>query len=500
MLKKYALPLGCVFIALRVWLLVGAQPVVGFGNNFDFARQSACVGLWEDYGDRPKLRPHPEGPAPRLIFDGDRQKFLCMASSDNLFPYLAAHTHRQHDRVDLREVGLWKALAALALCAFLLAQPMPTYARAFLALAIGLTLGDIDTLSYANTLYLEFSVLAAGIAALAACAVIVGRTAVPRWRDLAAPVVAVVWLGLAKQQYGGLAIALACVGAVVLATRWRKPRQAAVLAAAGVGAAVAFNMLNATPWGLVGAADAANRTDTFLGAVLPAAADRAAALRRLGLPASCGAAIGRTWYSPGLQAHHPCPAVLRLGRSRLAALFVSQPGSFTIPMAHGIALTQRAEIPGPDRWERPADARRLRYRVMRITSPTVLLARLPAPVYRALVAATMLAGLAALPWVLPFRARWRAAGPGAKAAGYGQAMVALGGLTVFYAVASTVFGDGYQDARRHAALVPVGLVFGAVGLACAAYERFSRRIPASGRRHPSPHDDRSIPPPGAVPR
>jgi hypothetical protein len=454
----------------RLWLVVFAHPAVGFGNNFDFVRQSSCVGLWEDYGDQPKINPHLHGPVTRLVFDGDRRKNLCLASDDNVFSYLAAHTHRKHDRVDLREVGFWKALLASAILITMAVSALSQGATVFVLCAAALALGDLDALSYLNTLYLEFSVLLAGVAALAVCALCLGREKPPVQRDVWLAVAAIAWLGAAKQQYGGLAIGLAAITAADMLLRWGHNArvQAGAILAAGIGAVSLFGALNTTNDGLLVAGDYANRTDTFLGAVLPAARDRDLALRIVGLPASCRAAIGTTWYTIGLNHPHPCPAVLHLSRGRLLPLFVEQPTTLTIPMLHVATLSQRPALNEPTRWEDDADTRRLRYRLIEYSSPTYLLERLSPGAYKTIVAAASVLGMAAFVLVA-----WRAAvGRGARSCGL--PMAGLGGFTLFYTLASTAFGDGFQDVHRHAVLLPAAILFIFVGSTCWIGQRFVR--------------------------
>jgi hypothetical protein len=123
-----------------------------------------------------------------------------MRSADNLFPYVAAHSHRKHAAVDLREVGAWKWLATASTCVLLMAQRMRPEVR----------------------------------------------------------------LGLSKQQYGALSLARAALAAAAIAHDWREWGKAAMVLAGGFAAPLTFNALNATSSGLVGAANAANKTDTFL--------------------------------------------------------------------------------------------------------------------------------------------------------------------------------------------------------------------------------------------
>ena len=76
----------------------------------------------------------------------------------------------------------------------------------------------------------------------------------------------------------------------------------------------------------------ANATNTFLGAVLTAASDRARALQQLGLPSSRQIAIGSDWFTPGLQQNHPCPEVLEVSRLHLLPLFITDWKPFALPL------------------------------------------------------------------------------------------------------------------------------------------------------------------------
>jgi hypothetical protein len=441
--------------------------MIGAANVFDFLRQSSCVGLWEHYKDRPKWRGHPEGPVPQLVFDGDRDPGLCMKSVDNLFPYAAAHMHRKHDAVDLREVGAWKWLFTASMCVLLMLQRMTQGVRLGLSVGMFLALGDFDSLSFLNTMNLDYSVAAASFLAAGGCIVLIVRESAPRWRDLAFPSLMILWLGLSKQQYGGLALVLAALTAATVARYWKQWAKAATILAVGVAAPLSFNALNARQDGLVGAANAANKTDTFLWAVLPNAQDADAALTILGLPGACRAAIGKNWYTPGLQAHHPCQAAVDTSRWRLLPLFAYEPATFFAPVARGVRETQPPAADDLKRFESPADASSLKARVLRDTSLSTMLSLLPAGFYAFIVYAAMACGLACSTALLArsMAIRRSTLGP--------CAMLGIGGIIVLYAVVSSVFGDGYQDVRRHGLALLPGMALVLAGLACRG------RVPAT---------------------
>ena len=470
--KQELLVFLCVFAVMaRACFVVLASPVIGYGNNFDFIRQSSCIGLWESYPDRPKIQAHPEGPVPTLVYDGDRRRYLCMASADNVFPYLAAHTHKKHAIVDLRQVGAWKLLLAALGCMLVLTRRMAPATRLALAAALFLSLGDFNVLSYLNTLYLDGSVAIALFLAAAAVMVVCVRDEAPRWGDCLVLGGALAWLGLAKDQYGGLAVLLGALAAAQIAWRWRRFAQAAFVLTVCVAAPAAFQALNDTPWGLVGAAREANRTDTFLNAVLPNAGNPDRALHILGLPASCRAAIGMDWYTPGLQAHYPCPALNTIGRAALLPLFMQQPRTFVVPLMLGTVRSQPLAVDDIVRFERPEQAGWLAVRAIRATSLSFWLSQLPRGAYGVLVGA---AELCTACFLLP--CLWRTRGAWGGALRGPMFCCGLGGVIVLYAVVSSVFGDGYQDIRRHALGLLIGLPFVLCGVVVASGVVLRRRL------------------------
>src|SRR6266480_4398775 len=63
---RYATLLAFVLIGIgawRVYAVVGAAPVLGYANQFDMGRISACVGLWPDLSPAARLQAHPEAPS-----------------------------------------------------------------------------------------------------------------------------------------------------------------------------------------------------------------------------------------------------------------------------------------------------------------------------------------------------------------------------------------------------------------------------------------------------
>jgi hypothetical protein len=80
---RFATLLAFVLIsigALRVFAVVGATPLLGYANQFDMRRISACVGLWPDLPPAARLQAHPEAPIARYV-RAERRPDECYWSS-----------------------------------------------------------------------------------------------------------------------------------------------------------------------------------------------------------------------------------------------------------------------------------------------------------------------------------------------------------------------------------------------------------------------------------
>ena len=51
---------------IKMLVVVFSNPILGYANNHDFLRQSSCVGLWQNYQNKPKISANPERPINKL--------------------------------------------------------------------------------------------------------------------------------------------------------------------------------------------------------------------------------------------------------------------------------------------------------------------------------------------------------------------------------------------------------------------------------------------------
>ena len=465
-------------------LVVGALPIAGYANNYDFLRQSGCVGVWEHYPDgHAKTDPSPHQPVDTLDYDGQRRPDLCMPSSDNLFPWAVAHLYHKHTPLTLHQIGWLKlAVAALLFLAVLL-QPVPESFRLGCALAGFLILGDLTYLLFFNSLYLDASLIMFGFASIMLTCAIFCRRAPPTPGFILLLAAVTAWFVFARGQYTAFALLLMPLAAFGLYRCWHSRFGPVTLLLACVACLGGLYHFHATRNEHTAHIAIANEVDTVLGAVLPAATDKQAALRDLGLPPHCAAAIGMTWYTPGFQQHSPCPEVDGLGRLVLIKLFLLDPATFTHPFHQVIEMSRPADMPYLGHFARPGDQRRLRFRLLAATSFTDALGWLPGQFYTGVVLASIVVGALCFASFLLMQVR-SVTGSGRTRAAVLLAAIA-GGLT-FYGVLSSGFGDGYGEVGRHAIGVDIGLALqiAACVMMLAAFAE-SERWPGAERR-PSP--------------
>ena len=77
-----------------------------------------------------------------------------------------------------------------------------------------------------------------------------------------------------------------------------------------------------------------------------------------------------------------------------------------------------------------------------------------------------------------FRTQWAVT----PATQFSLASIAMGGLLVLYALASSVFGDGYIDVPKHALLIGSGLAFVLCGLGAMLINAIAPLLPVLTKR------------------
>lgn len=459
-----------VFGLTKMFLIVESPALVAISNNYDFLRVESCMGLWQDYGDgTAKIDPHLSAPVNRLLLDRDVKMDLCVVSIDDIYPYLATRFRKTGDVIDFRIIGSLKIITVIAALAALLWLCRGTRCRLVIAGMFFAMFGDFVYLLYFNSMYNEFSEFLGAFV----CAASLWLTWTGDTKSIKASgvvfMIGVIFLGLSKQQYSGLGTLFAFVGALTLFLRFKERRLAASLLAIGLICPIVFSMTNPSDYGLPRAIKLANITDTYLGEVLPHATDKEAALRALHLPLSCEKGIGDNWYTPGLPANHPCPSLIDASRIRLIPLFFEQPKTFFAPISD--ALNKAHPVPekayGLFAYKGTMDSPR--YIITKVTSFTTYANALPTPAFKGICIASMICGIVAALSCLASLLRNHRNSVNANI------LLATGGVTILYAIGSSVFGDGTSDMTRHTIMWPFGMSLEVIAV-CLVLARLAQTL------------------------
>ena len=436
----------------RIGWLVGHQPTLGYANQFDMGRTSACLGLWPDLPEPARYEAHREAPVPRYI-GGERRPAECYVSSELVFAGAAVAAWKigtltgiaTGPSMDLRYVGAIKAVALVVLAwlfTFLTRdRPAPMLMH---AAVLAVILADPVVTLWMNTLYTEFAALLFGYAALV-CITMLASSSPRRVGWLWTLMVALMGLGLSRQQHTLLPL---CLLLLALPAIWRTRRAFVLpLFCAACVAAVLQAFVIARPPTI----SAANNANVVLGTILPSAHDQRGAVRALGLPARCEQVIGATWYvTMGEDLGVACAEVLTLPRLQVFRFLMTDPAAALRALLKAVPLTQPAllEYIGSDasraygslRSETSVEAR----------SIGEIATALPVLVYIGVqLSVFVVLAISTAAWLIALVRRQLPAVTIVLTA-------ALSGTAV-YATVTSVFGDGMVELARHTHLGTVAL-------------------------------------------
>jgi hypothetical protein len=334
--------------ALRMLTLALHTPTLGYANQYDMLRTSACVDLWPGSSAGESLDAALElatTDAPQPIYQRrffDRSN--CYWSSDAGLTVLTMQLQQVvagGTDMDLRWIGGVKTFLLLAAIVWVgvLFWPHPR-AAALNALIAALVLADPFVMLYANTLYTEFSAVLGAYLAIAGS---VGLGfAGARWRSrhcTAALVLGLALLGCARVPHAPLAAVLAAVMIYFFSrqhARFPYKLACALLLPIALGASIAVRNQHA----LAGVADA-NTSNTLFFTMLPAADDPRAFAQNLGLRPQCGELAFSSWYLPrGSNVTADCPEARKFSRVRLAWTLLTHPNTGLRVLANALAQSR----------------------------------------------------------------------------------------------------------------------------------------------------------------
>jgi hypothetical protein len=451
------------FAAVKILATVRTSPLIAYANNWDFARESGCYGVWEHYtNQKNKTAANFEGPVNPLVYDGDRHPGWCVYAIDNIFIRSVLAFHNFGDEIDLRTVGTLKAIFLLGMMSWLMVLSRKKSHQLVAALTFLLVFGDIAYLSFFNTLYAEFSMLAGAFLSLFGLLMLAYDAGLRR-SSIAFCIISLLFFGLAKAQYMPLAVVAGVMMGIVMLMRHKAVTSGIVLIAVTLAMPIGFNVANPPTSGIMRTISLINIVDTVMVAVLPSTRDPLASMRKIGLPEHCSKGLGVSWYSTrvGNATYPPCPEVAKLSRTKLIGLFLRNPTSFFRPMSLGISRIRPLQLTYLPNTENALVRNSKRYRFLESTSLSSGLDKLGPPAFFFLVIAALATGVTSLLVI-------RQSSP--------AFLCSAGGTLIFYALFSSVFGDGFHEISKHGTAIFLGICVQAVG--CLFYLAAKLRIHA----------------------
>jgi len=444
--------------AWRLYAIVGATPMLGYANQFDMARTSACVGLWPDLPAPARFEAHAQAPLSRYVRRDDPSD-ECYPSSELAFVAPAVMATPIGKPVNLRRVGVLKAtmLLVLALIFTALLRDRPGWALLHAVLFAIVICDPLNTL-WLNTLYTEFAALFFLYSSVVLL-VLIGAREIPadppeRWL-VTVFALSLAGLGLSRQQHLLLPLVLALP---VLVSLWGPARRSAValLAVTALIAVAQSGVIERNP-----KIAAANSANVVLGAILPASLEPALTAQRLGLPERCLQSLGATWYmSMGESLSKTCPEAYAVSRARQARLLFTEPltllraGLRALPQLQDWRLGYMGAVEG--RAFAGHEAVRAIGGAGAFSVAPVVTSMAPAMFLFALSASLVLLLVSAIVALSALVLERRAP--------LALALYALT-ATAWYAIATAVGGDGHVEVARHAQLAATSLYAAAVLLA-----------------------------------
>lgn len=331
----------------RGLVIVRHEPMIGLANNYDMIRVQGCIDAFPlRPADVPAWSNSWQAPIERYSFRSDVDAG-CFLTSEALFafaalPLMRAETSGSGDGGfsmtwlgAVKFAALLLAVACVSLVLRAIGSPAGALLNAVVALAV---LFDPAVTIYFNAMYAEFAALFFAYVSIALAVIALRR---PSMTVLGALALAIVLACLSKIQHVGFGLVL--LGTTVLTgLAWERiPRR--LLAAVAFGAIVGTGL---QMWHMGQPSNEsirhANLTNTVLLTVLGSTepGEREAMTDKLGLPRHCAAHAGKTWFTEGLQAAHPCPELYELSRARIAAALLASPATLVRMTTEGLHKAQ----------------------------------------------------------------------------------------------------------------------------------------------------------------
>lgn len=450
-----------VFTAAYCMFFLYKPGFIGYANNYDFIRHSSCIGLWSYIPGHPKEAGHPSTPSDKLLYDGSILKDVCIKSSDNVSSYIVTRFLSIDDVVSFVRLSSVKIVFLLVLSFFSILLSKSKLVPSLVLFGI---LTEWIYLAYANTLYGEFSVISAFVLIIICTYNLIYEKSIKCSKLHALILIlSIIWLGLSKQQWSYFSFLLVCVSFWVIFQRTLLKKFSFIFLFFSLVSVSAFQIINKDSFKNEGSINSANRINTFFQAVLPEATDQLKALRTLDLPERCDADIGKSWYHPEQNALNNCPEIQAASRTKLLKLFIQDPATFYMPI---VKFTDEMKLFYPDYLgltvSGDADALK-KFEYLKKISISNVINKIDSSVFFIITLVFFIVAIVIglilffIPKSMPL-----------NLVSY-MYLFTAGGLTTGYSIVSSVFGDGYIEAAKHAVLFLGGFYIQFIALLCILF-------------------------------
>jgi hypothetical protein len=427
---------------MRAILLVVYEPVLGYGDQGDMHRTADCVGLQPidnaTIGDlpRPSGQYHHGGVNWSGCYPGSA---VVLAAPVALAYGVAFLMSDDADIiVPLRAFGVFNlaifAALSLVVATSLRKHPIASFVHGALFFLI---IADPVSTLWLNSFHTEPAALLGvyGAVSMGAIILLTGGTRSLHWWLLGASLAC---LGLAREQFAYLPLALAALMMPPLLRLARRKAWTLLAVAAGVAVLqIAMGPLRpdyVSPM---------NRVNAYLGVVLATSGDEENTLEALGLPARCAAMAGSTWKERrGEKLETACPEAAKLSSIAFLKLLPTEPLTL-LRVVSRILPAAESIVPGYLGVSAQGRIRNIADLPPRVMSFIALLSSMPAMVYATVVMTMLITFPLALAWLI-----WTVRNEPLSLAALPLAFASLIAIAG-YSLATTAFGDGIVGADRH---------------------------------------------------
>lgn len=429
---------------------------IGYANNYDFIRHSSCIGLWSYIPGHAKVSAHATAPSAQLLYDADILVDNCLYSSDNVTSYVLTRFLSVGDIINFNILGSIKILLLLSLSFLAISFSKSKVVPSIILFSI---LTEWIYLAYANTLYGEFSVISAfTLVSICSYNLLYEKNDKYPVLQIAIITIAIFWLGLSKQQWSYLTFLILTIVFWLIYHRTTFKKTAFILLCLSIFSISASQIMSKNNLIIEASINSVNKINTFFYTVLPEAKNKKKALEVLGLPERCNTNIGFSSYHPDQNALTNCPEVQDVSRAKLLKLFIQDPATLFVPL---VKFTEEMKLFYPDYLGlTTADDTHAfeKHKLIKNFSFSHIISKIDSSVFfiifTILFISSFLTGLFLL--LSPKKASL-------ELSSY-MYLLTIGGLTAGYSIVSSVFGDGYTEAAKHAVLFLGGVYLQIIGL------------------------------------